>query len=101
MSYLEIAQAALLRAHARRELDQPVPPAAECRRQRLLERLRDSPGLKYAIETDQRSDGSHVISLAVPGATFELIVPVPRDPIDFARDLIELMDGAQGAKKAK
>jgi len=96
VSYLEIAQAAARRAEARRELDQVVPPLpspeAEARRRRLLAKLRELPGLAYAVETEQMPDGSHVLALAIPGATCEVAVPIPRDPFEFARDLIEAMD---------
>ena len=96
MSYLEIAQQASRRYRARAELDQPIPPlddpAAEARRQRLLDKLRAHPELRYAVETEQLADGSHVIALAVPGATCELTVPIPRDPLEFVRDLIAAME---------
>ena len=104
MSYLELAQQAARRAEARAEMDQPVPPladaAAEARRQRLLSKLASFPALLYAIETEAMPDGSHVIAMAIPGATCELIVPPPRDPFDFVCDVIELMDRAEAREKS-
>lgn len=105
MSYLEIARAAQRRTQARRELDQPVPPldnpAAEARRLRLVTKLREHPELTYAIETAQLDDGSHIIALAIPGATCELTVPVPRDPFEFMRDAINLMDKSSQREKSE
>lgn len=99
MGYLDIAQAALRRYRARREMDQPVPPLADpeamARRARLLAMLREQPGLLYAIATEQMADGSQVIAFANRAATCELLVPAPRDPLAFARDLFALMDRAQ------
>ena len=104
MSYLELAQQAAKRAEARAEMDTPVPPLAdeqaEARRQRLLQRIASCPGQLYVIETEALPDGSHVIALAVPGATCELTVPPPRDPFDFVCDLIELMDRAEARDKS-
>jgi len=105
MSYLEIARAAQRRAQARRELERPVQPlddpAAEARRQRLLAKLRQHPELTYAIETEQLDDGSHVITLVMPGATCELTVPVPRDPFEFMRDLMAAMDSAEKRERSE
>jgi len=105
MSYLEIAQQALRRYHARREMDQPIPPlddpASEARRQRLLGKLKSHPALRYAVETKQLEDGSHIIAIAVPGATCELIVPVPRDGLEFARDLIAAMERAERRERCE
>ena len=99
MSYLQLASAALRRYHAKREADQPIPPlddpGAEARRQRLLTKLRERPELRYAVETEQLDDGSHVIALALPGAICELRVPVRRDPLEFARDLMAAMERAE------
>ena len=104
MSYLEIGKAALRRARARRELDQVVLPiddfASEARRQRLLAKLRERPGLPYAVESEHLEDGTFVIVLAIPGVTCELVVPVRRDPLEFCRDLINAMERAQRRDKS-
>lgn len=102
MRYLDIANDALRRYRARRELDQPVPPLtdpeSEARRLRLLATLRQRPDLLYAIETKQRPDGSHVIAFANRAGTCELIVPTPRDPFAFAAGLFALMDRSRCEK---
>ncbi|MCU0500598.1 MAG: hypothetical protein MUC51_02320 [Anaerolineae bacterium] len=104
MSYLELARQATKRAEARAEMDRPVlplhDPKAEARRHRLLARLTEHPGLRYAIETEALPDGSHVIALAIPGATCELSVPPPRDPLAFVRDVIAAMDRAEVRDKS-
>ena len=96
MSYLELAEEAARRAKARTEMDQPVPPLtdekAELRRQRLLAKVASVPGLLYAVETEYLSDGSLVVAMVTPGATLELKVPPPIDPLDFTSDLIGAME---------
>ena len=104
MSFLELAQAAARRAEARAELDRVVPPLAtpeaEARRQRLLAQLAGRPECNYVLESAEQPDGSYVIALAIRGATCEVTVPPPRDPFDFARDLIAAMDRHSGRDKS-
>ena len=66
-------------------------PAAEARRQRVLEMLTQHPGARYAVVTDSESEADAVIlALAVRGrATCEF--RIPRDRYDGVL-LLELID---------
>ena len=77
----EVASVAV--AKPRDDETDPLIPAAEARRQRVIAMLADDPGLQYAVTTDADADPEAVIlALAIRGrATCELRIPrVKYDP---------------------
>ena len=69
--------ATLALANPRDDETDPLPPAAEARRQRVIAMLADNPGIQYAMITDTDADPEAVIlALAIRGrASCELRIP--------------------------
>jgi hypothetical protein len=67
--------------------------AIEDRRLRLLALLAEHPERRHALiyDTDASTDYD-VLVMAIPGATFEVRVPKPADSLDFAGQLMQMMD---------
>ena len=77
------------------ESDTPPDPAAEARRQRVLEMLAERPEIRYAAVTDYQADRDAVIlALAIRGlGTCELRIPREKYDGVLLLDLIERHGG--------
>ena len=86
---------ALIRAHKAElmaALADPLPdPAAEARRQKVLDMLADHPEARYAVLSDMRADpGAVLLTMAIRGLwTFELRIPREKYDGTLLLDLIE------------
>jgi hypothetical protein len=77
------------------ESDSILDPAAESRRQRVLDMLAERPDIRYAVLTDTQADPDAVIlALAIRGrATCELRIPREKYDPFLLLDLIERHGG--------
>ena len=93
LSVAEVAAVAV--ANPRDDETDPLSPAAEARRQKVIAMLADNPGIQYAVTTDANADPEAVIlALAIRGqATCELRIPRAKYDPFLLRHLIERHGG--------